>query len=230
MHDYDQLYQAASYFGADADPLLTEWIEHIPRGPVLDLGVGQGRNAWPLLARGVQVVGVDPSAVSIETVSARAAERGLPLETIHGGALDVPVAPVGRFGAVLCFGLLQILPRNEIALLFDRFASWLHPGGLLLLTAWTVDDPSHQRARAWERLEGQGSYRSPSGEIRTFLGRGEGRSLLGAGWKIRHEWEGLGAPHHHGDGAEERHGELRLVVERAGAAVGRGSSQLEAPR
>ena len=78
MNDYDDAYRETDqYFGAKPDPVLRRFLNDIrPEGRVLDLGVGQGRNALPLAKAGMDVVGIDPSAEAV-TQALAAAEAAL---------------------------------------------------------------------------------------------------------------------------------------------------------
>lgn len=212
MHDYDTAYaESGDYFG-EPSRLLVDHVGLIPEGGrVLDIGVGQGRHAVTLAEKGCRVVGVDPSAVSIEQTRAAAAAAGVDVELHDASVFDLDVE--GEFDAVLCFGLMQILSRSDCASLVHRIMNWTHHGSVLYLTAWHVDDPSYDVCRAeWEKV-GLHSFRNAEGERRTYLARGVIRNLFRT-WKTIHHSEHLGPPHRHGDGEEHRHGDIELVAVR----------------
>jgi tellurite methyltransferase len=212
-NDYDDAYgDDAYYFGSEPAPLLTRYAREIkPGGRVLDLGVGQGRNALPLAAAGMLVTGIDPSATAIAHTRRLATEAGLDIELWQGGILGYePSAP---FDTVLCFGLLQILSRAEIAGLLYRLERWTVPGSIILVVAWHVDDPSRGGYRDAWLSAGRHSFRSPDGEYRTYLARREIRDLL-CGWEILSHDETMGPAHRHGDGPEHRHGDVELAARR----------------
>ncbi|MFO7653348.1 MAG: class I SAM-dependent methyltransferase [Candidatus Krumholzibacteriia bacterium] len=212
---YDGAYaQHADYFGRQASKLLRQYEQMVPADArVLDLGVGQGRNALPLAAHGCHVTGVDTSATAIAQAEARAREQRLEMDFWQGNFLDYQ--PELPFDAVLCFGLLQMLDRGSGASLVHRWFEWTRPGGVLFVTAWHVDDPEFpQILDSWERT-GLHTFRSPEGENRLYLARDEILDLL-LGWRVVHHWEGLGPEHRHGDGAPEQHGEVEAVAVRLG--------------
>jgi cyclopropane fatty-acyl-phospholipid synthase-like methyltransferase len=213
MQDYDRTYaETIAYFGEEPTPLLLQHLGEIkPGGRVLDIGVGQGRNALALARAGFQVTGIDPSAEAVAQTLSNAAGAGLAVQAHSEGFQDY-VAPA-PFDAVLCFGLMQILSRAECASLLHRIYEWTDHGSLLLLTAWHVDDPSYERiSDEWEPA-GLHSFRNADGEHRTFLARGIVRNFF-RGWETLHHKELLGPPHRHGDGTEHQHGEIHLAVRR----------------
>src|SRR5579862_7520820 len=69
-------------------------------GPVLELGVGTGRIAVPIAAKGIEVVGVDLSAGMLEVARERAELAGVSLDLRHGDMRDPPVE--GTFPLVTC--------------------------------------------------------------------------------------------------------------------------------
>ncbi|RMH71364.1 MAG: class I SAM-dependent methyltransferase [Actinomyces sp.] len=113
---------------------------------VLELGVGTGRLAAPLIRRGVRLVGVDASAAMLERLARR-------LPHPLGVRADMAALPVAdaTIGLVLCavntvFNLVDTPPtppgRTQRAA-FAEAARVLEPGGLFLVetTVVTTDPP-----------------------------------------------------------------------------------------
>ncbi len=212
--DYDDAYRTANWFGTEPSALLTAHLDKLPAGArVLDLGMGQGRHALPLARRGCVVTGVDTSAVAVQTVADVAAAEGLPVEPVllDYRRLDDPEQ---LYDAVLCFGLLPMLPVGEVGPLTERLRRWVRPGGLLFITAWHTDDPAFgSMPPCWEPT-GPRSFQDPAtGRHRFFLHPDEIIDLL-AGWTVLHHREGLGEPHRHGDGPAEQHGTVEALFRR----------------
>ncbi len=113
--NYDSSYEKdEALFGAKESHLLKQCAELIPDDArVLDLGIGQGRNALPLARRGCHVTGIDTSQVAVDTVTRLAAEVNLPLEAHLQNFMDYE--PDRSFDVVLCFGLMQMLNLQECA-------------------------------------------------------------------------------------------------------------------
>ena len=108
-------------------------------GPVLELGVGTGRLALPLAARGLEVHGIDASEAMIERLRAKPGGDTIPV-TI-GDFADLVVA--GEFSlAFVAFSTFFALPGAEHqARCFANVASRLAPAGRFVIEAF-VPDPT----------------------------------------------------------------------------------------
>jgi len=112
--------------------LVADRIEAVvgPAARLLEIGVGTGRVALPLYARGREIAGVDLSLPMLERYRAKAAAAGLPPPPVlraDAGRLPVRDACVD---AVLEAHVLHLVPYWERTL--DEALRVLVPGGMLL--------------------------------------------------------------------------------------------------
>lgn len=107
-------------------------LELAPGMKVLDVGCADGRHAIGLVARGVQALGIDISVAFLLTANQAAQETGQPATFIKKDMREY--VPASLLNAVICFGgSFGYFSDTENADLLHRFASWLVPGGKLLL-------------------------------------------------------------------------------------------------
>jgi SAM-dependent methyltransferase len=105
-------------------------------GAVLELGIGTGRLALPLAARGLEIHGIDASPAMVERLRAKPGGEALPV-TI-GDFADVGVEVPGGFAVVLvAYNTLFNLGSAEAQRrCFANVAVRLRPGGVFVVEAF----------------------------------------------------------------------------------------------
>lgn len=128
------------WYGGDVAPVVDALGGLAGDGPVLELGVGTGRLALPLAARGVRVVGVDASAAMIARL--RAKDRAAAVACAVADMADLPFAPA-RFSLVFVAAntLFNLDTRDAQARCVAGAARVLRPGGRLVVEGF-VPDPA----------------------------------------------------------------------------------------
>ncbi|SDJ14986.1 class I SAM-dependent methyltransferase [Salimicrobium halophilum] len=130
---YDTHYRQTDYFG-DPYPGLVEFFEaYEPKGHVLDLGCGQGRDSLSLGRLGYEVTGIDVSSVGIEQMNRAAREENL---EVTGVVEDIYTCPVEtKYDIVLLDSMLHFYKKDEEkeTALVRRIASELKNGGVLAI-------------------------------------------------------------------------------------------------
>jgi SAM-dependent methyltransferase len=102
---------------------------------VLEVGCGNGVPAGRLIAERHNYTGVDISAAQLELARV-AVPRGAFVQADY-----TKFDPGRRVDAVVAVLTLTHVPREEHGDVLARFATWLRPGGLLLATFGTGDQP-----------------------------------------------------------------------------------------
>ncbi len=119
-------------------------------GPVLELGIGTGRLALPLAARGLRVEGIDGSADMVEVL--RAKPGGEHIRVTIGDFSTTRVE--GEFGlVVLSTNTIYALPSQDAQVeCFRNAAAHLRPGGRFVVEAWVPDLAAFSRGSALRLL------------------------------------------------------------------------------
>jgi len=161
-------------------------------GPLVELGVGNGRVAIPVaVATGRSVVGIDLSKSMLDQAQARGAIAGVQLDLREGDMRDFELDE--QAALIYCpFRALFHLPTwTDRRSTFERVAASLRLGGRF---AWNVFAFDHQAAT---RVDGQhqdepvphtASYSVADNRIDITLDDGATSSLW---WATKNEWLGL---------------------------------------
>ena len=120
--------EGSSLWGREPNGWIAEQAAGLASGHAIDLGAGEGRNAFWLAERDWSVEAVDFSAVAVEGMAAEAAMRRLPVIASVGDVTDWTAEQPADL-AVLCY--LQ-LPPDALAAAIAAAARSLQPGGVLL--------------------------------------------------------------------------------------------------
>jgi SAM-dependent methyltransferase len=126
---YEQWYGTIT----DAETTAAFVAARVGDGPVLELGVGNGRLVGPLRSAGLEVIGIDASAAMLE----QCRERHSTLPVMRADLAQLPVAgPIG--GALCAFNTLFNLPNlPQQQQLLGSIAAALAPDGVLVIEAMT---------------------------------------------------------------------------------------------
>ena len=129
--EWDEAYSRPSFiFGKAPAKFLAENFDYLPPGSrVLDMGMGEGRNAVFLAQKGHHVTGVDISSVAIKKSRMLAKEFGVKVKGIVA-TLNKYNIPEGSFDAIICF---YYVDRS----LVNKMKKWLKPGGVIIYEAYT---------------------------------------------------------------------------------------------
>jgi SAM-dependent methyltransferase len=134
---WDQRYNTADYvYGTRPNEFLADVAGGIPRGRVLCIAEGEGRNAVYLAELGHEVVAVDASTVGLEKAKKLARERGVAIETVVADLADYEIEKKSFDAVVSIFAHVPPVIRAPLHL---RIVAGLKPGGVLVLEAYTPD-------------------------------------------------------------------------------------------
>ena len=110
-------------------------------GPALELGIGTGRVALPLAARGVPVHGIDASAAMVERL--RAKPGGEAVAVTLADFTDVPVEGSYRLVYSVFNTFFSLLTQDEQVRCFAAVGDRLAPGGAFVLELFVPDPTLH---------------------------------------------------------------------------------------
>ncbi|MDH3495642.1 MAG: methyltransferase domain-containing protein [Gemmatimonadota bacterium] len=133
--DWDVRYDTPEYvYGTTPNAFLAAVAPRMPRGRVLSLGEGEGRNGVFLAERGHTVIAVDRSRVGLRKAGRLARARGVRLAAVVADLADFPVAAeaVDAVVAIFCH-----VPGALRARVYAAAVAALRPGGAFVVEAYT---------------------------------------------------------------------------------------------
>ena len=153
----DQDYNEATYGNSIAE-VYDEWYPEPPAdmirtltdlagaGPALELGIGTGRVALPLLSGGVEIHGIDASEAMVARLKSRPGGDRIPV-TI-GNFADVAVDGNYSMIFVVFNTFFSLLSQEEQVKCFANIAGRLQPEGLFVIEASYPIHAALHRARS----------------------------------------------------------------------------------
>ncbi len=133
MTDYDTYYETEALFGEAYAELIDFFKQYEPKGKLIDLGCGQGRDSISLAGLGYEVTGIDNSKVGIDQMNSISIREGLKLTGLVGDIYAFDNYP--DFDIVLLDSMLHFEKRDkqkETALI-DKIANRINKNGLICI-------------------------------------------------------------------------------------------------
>ncbi|MPQ75820.1 cyclopropane-fatty-acyl-phospholipid synthase family protein [Hydrogenovibrio sp. JE_KL2] len=131
---WDDRYAVDEYvYGTSPNTFLAEHYQQLPKGKVLCLAEGEGRNAVFLAEQGYDVTAVDNSAVGLEKAQKLAQQRGVAIETVVADLAHFDLGQSKWDGIVSIFCHLPPAMRQGV---HAQIANALKPNGIFLLEAY----------------------------------------------------------------------------------------------
>lgn len=134
---WNDRYRTDDYiYGTEPNAFLAQHFQSIPKGRVLCLAEGEGRNAVFLARHGYDVTAVDLSEVGLEKARKLADTHGVRIECIHADLAGFDLGENRWDGIVSIFCHLPPPARRHV---HSQISRALKRGGVLLLEAYTPD-------------------------------------------------------------------------------------------
>ncbi|GAC1578858.1 MAG: class I SAM-dependent methyltransferase [Candidatus Elarobacter sp.] len=146
---------------SDSAKVAAQAFARVPHPYVLDLGSGSGRDTLFFAERGMPVVALDFSAVALDALRIEARSRGIAqaVQTVQHDVRETLPFPDSTFDACYAHMLFCMdFTLAELTALFVDVRRTLKPGGILVYTARTTDDPDFGAGvhRGEQRYEDEG--------------------------------------------------------------------------
>ncbi|MCL0098968.1 class I SAM-dependent methyltransferase [Dehalococcoidia bacterium] len=194
---WEEAYRSVkSLWELEPDHALREYATLVPDGTVLDLGVGEGRNALFFAEMGYEVEGVDISQTAVERCVERAKKANLKVKAEVRDLKEVDI-PQGKYSLIIAAWVLNFFKKTEAEEIIKRIRNGLKKDGFVYIGIFSINDPSYERATKSLKVVEECTFFSH------YFTKEEVLSLF-AGLKVIYCAEGMelnlghGDPHYHG--------------------------------
>ena len=138
---WDERYNTEDYaYGITPNKFLEENYGSLPKGKILSLAEGEGRNAVFLAKQGYAVTAIDSSSVGLEKAKKLAEKNHVIIECIHADLEEYDIGKNKWDGIVSIFCPLSSLAREK---LHKKIMAGLKKKGVFLLEAYTPEQLKH---------------------------------------------------------------------------------------
>lgn len=138
---WNQRYDTDAYvYGTEPNEFLKQQVGKLPKGNILCLADGEGRNSVYLATLGYDVTAVDSSDVGLAKAQKLAAEKGVTITTQVADLADYDLGQGQWQGIVSIFCHLPPPLRKQV---HGNINTALADGGVFLLEAYTPEQLQH---------------------------------------------------------------------------------------
>jgi SAM-dependent methyltransferase len=138
---WDERYDTKEYvYGKEPNDFLKMNVHSIPKGKVLCLAEGEGRNAVFLAKLGYSVTAVDTSLVGLDKAKKLAEKNSVEIELVHADLAQYDFGKNKWDGIVSIFCPLPSPIRKKM---YKNIVQGLKKDGVFLLEAYTPDQLKH---------------------------------------------------------------------------------------
>lgn len=138
---WDERYNTEEYaYGTKPNEFLETHFRCIPKGRVLSLAEGEGRNAVFLAQQGYSVTAVDSSLVGLHKARKLAEKNNVSIELIHADLADYDLGKNKWDAIISIFNPLPPLLRGQI---YQKMNLSLKTKGVFLVEAYTPEQLKH---------------------------------------------------------------------------------------
>ena len=141
---WDKEYQKTkSLWGFRPSPILIHYQKLIPKGKVLDLGIGEGRNALAMAERGFEVDGFDISETAIQRCQKQAEEANLKLNVKGADICNIDIQE-NSYSLIISAMVLQFLEKPDVDAIIEKAKKGLQKEGIFYMSAFSTENPSYK--------------------------------------------------------------------------------------
>ncbi|MEC0348056.1 class I SAM-dependent methyltransferase [Peribacillus frigoritolerans] len=156
-----------SLWGFNPNSILSQYVEMLPEnGEVLDIGIGEGRNALFFAKQGFAVEGIDISETAIERCLELSKEHNLNVKAKVQDITSFEIEP-NKYSLIILSNVLNFFPDDDIKIIIEKVKNGLLKNGLVYINVF--DDKEPGRKKAPEKYEQLAEHTFYNERLNMFL-------------------------------------------------------------
>jgi SAM-dependent methyltransferase len=158
---WEDVYRKAECaWGERPDWILEAYIDIIPKGEALDIGIGEGRNALFLALRGFDVTGYDISETAVNRCLQRAKSLGINVKALTLDIRQIEI-PKDRYALIVCAWTLNFFKKSECEKILANIRDGVKRDGFVSIGVFSTEDPGYERLRSFAAPIEENTFYSP---------------------------------------------------------------------
>ena len=165
---------ADNLWGSVPNSTLSRYVEMLPvNGEVLDIGIGEGRNALFFAKQGFAVEGIDISQTAISRCLELSKEHNLNIKAKVQDITSFEIEP-NKYSLIILSNVLTFFDDNDIKLIIKKVKNGLAKNGLVYINVFDEYEPGREKAlEKYEELANNTFYNKDSNLIIHYFTRKE---------------------------------------------------------
>lgn len=145
-------------WGLQPNSILSKYAELIPQnGKILDIGVGEGRNALFFAKQGFSVEGIDISDTAIQRCMKLSQEYNLNIDAKVDDITSFEIKP-NSYSLIILSNVLNFFPDHDIRSIVEKVKKGLSKNGLVYINVFDDLEPGRVKAIEQYRQLGEHSF------------------------------------------------------------------------
>lgn len=185
--------------------LVSRFIKKIPKGLVLDIGAGKGRNSFFLAKNKFRVKAIDINKDNVENIKTMSKRHNWPIEAKCSDFRKFRFIP-SKYSLILAIQCFNFVKKSEFDKIIEKIKESLIPNGVLIISVFITTDPTYKKLRKkYEPMEENTFYSKKAPHWWHFFKKNELKKYFKSGYEILYYEEKIvedkkPQPHFHGIG------------------------------
>lgn len=129
------------YWGLKPYCLVEKYYKLIPKGAILDIGCGEGRNSFFLSKKGFEIEAIDSEAAGIKKLKEYAESHKIKNIAVY--AKDITKFSLKKiYSGIVAINSLQFLKSSQTKKVVIKIKEKLSNNGIIIITVFSTNDPS----------------------------------------------------------------------------------------